>query len=276
MTAAATVTALLGRAAADFPAAAVGFPQDGTRLPLGRLAGSAAAVAGGLARLGTGPGRRVGVLFGTEPDFLPALFGILRTGAAVCPLPLPTTARDLPAYLDRLTGIVTAAGLTHVVVSDRLGELEAPLAAALGVPLLHPAELAGAGGPAPADRADPEDPAILQFTSGSTAAPRAWCCRTGRWSPAWTRSTAAPGWTGSATRAPSGCRSTTTWACSGRSPRCRSGCRSTCGRRPTSSGTRTAGWPRWRRPGTPSARCPTSRTTSWSTRSRRRRWPGST
>ena len=172
MTAAATVTALLDRAAADFPAAAVGFPQDGTRLPLGRLAGSAAAVAGGLARLGTGPGRRVGVLFGTEPDFLPALFGILRTGAAVCPLPLPTTARDLPAYLDRLTGIVTAAGLTHVVVSDRLGELEAPLAAALGVPLLHPAELAGAGGPAPADRADPEDPAILQFTSGSTAAPK--------------------------------------------------------------------------------------------------------
>ena len=172
MTAAATVTALLDRAAADFPAAAVGFPQDGTRLPLGRLAGSAAAVAGGLARLGTGPGRRVGVLFGTEPDFLPALFGILRTGAAVCPLPLPTAARDLPAYLDRLTGIVTAAGLTHVVVSDRLGELEPPLAAALGVPLLHPAELAGAGGPAPADRADPEDPAILQFTSGSTAAPK--------------------------------------------------------------------------------------------------------
>ena len=40
------------------------------------------------------------------------------------------------------------------------------------MPLLRPAELAGAGGPAPADRADPEDPAILQFTSGSTAAPK--------------------------------------------------------------------------------------------------------
>jgi acyl-CoA synthetase (AMP-forming)/AMP-acid ligase II len=126
-------------------------------------------VAGGLARLGAGPGRRIGVLFGTEPDFLPALFGILRTGAAVCPLPLPTTARDLPAYLERLVGIVTAAGLTSVVVSDRLGELEAPLATALGVPLHHVAELAGAGGP---DRSGPEDTAIVQFTSGSTAAPK--------------------------------------------------------------------------------------------------------
>jgi acyl-CoA synthetase (AMP-forming)/AMP-acid ligase II len=168
----ATLTALLDRAAADFPAAPVAFPQEQARLPLGELAAAAGAVAAGLARLGTGPGRRVGVLCGTETDFLPALFGILRTGAAVCPLPLPTTSRDLPAYLGRLTGIVTAAGLTHVVVSDRLGELEPPLAAALGVPLLTVADLAAAGGPAPADRADPEDPAILQFTSGSTAAPK--------------------------------------------------------------------------------------------------------
>ena len=166
-----TLTALLDRAAAEFPAAGVAFPPETTRVPLPELAAAAAAVAGGLAALGTGPGRRVGVLYGTEPDFLRAVFGILRTGAAVCPLPLPTTSRDLPAYLDRLTGIVTAAELTHVVVSGRLGALEAPLAAQLGVPLVKVAELADAADPAP-DRSEPEQPAIIQFTSGSTAAPK--------------------------------------------------------------------------------------------------------
>ncbi|MFL6129616.1 MAG: AMP-binding protein [Mycobacteriales bacterium] len=166
-----TLTALLDRAATDFPDAAVLFPQDRTRLPLGELAEAAAAVAGGLARLGTGPGRRVGVLCGTEPDFLHAVFGILRAGAAVCPLPLPTTSRDLDAYLVRLKGIVAAAELEHVIVSGRLGELEAPLAGELGVPLRHVAELA-AGTATAADRADPDDPAIIQFTSGSTAAPK--------------------------------------------------------------------------------------------------------
>jgi fatty-acyl-CoA synthase len=168
-----TLPALLDRAAADFPATALTFPQDRARLPLAELAAGSRAVAGGLARLGAGPGRRVGVLCGTEPDFLHALFGILRTGAAVCPLPLPTTSRDLPAYLERLAGIVAAADLTHVVVSGRLGDLEAPLAAALGVSLLRVAELAGAaGGGAAPDRAGPDDPAIVQFTSGSTAAPK--------------------------------------------------------------------------------------------------------
>ncbi len=167
-----TLPGLLAEAAAAFPTAAVGFPQDGARLTLAELAAGSVAVAGGLTRLGAGPGQRVGVLFGTEPDFLPALFGILRSGAAVCPLPLPTTSRDLPAYLDRLTGIVTAAGLTSVVVSGRLGELEAPLGAALGVPLRHVAELAGESGAPGPDRSDPDGTAIVQFTSGSTAAPK--------------------------------------------------------------------------------------------------------
>jgi acyl-CoA synthetase (AMP-forming)/AMP-acid ligase II len=157
--------------AAVAPAAAgIDFPLEKTRLPLTELVAAADSVAAGLAGLGVGPGDRVGVLCANEPDFLRALFGVLRSGAAVCPLPLPTTARELEAYLGRLAGIVEVAGLRHVIVSGKLGALEPALAAHLGVELWHVAALHGTG--ARPDLPDPADTAIVQFTSGSTAAPK--------------------------------------------------------------------------------------------------------
>lgn len=166
----ATLVEALDRAATDTPATGIDFPLEKTRLRLDELAADAAAVAAGLAGLGVARGDRVGVLCANEPDFLRALFGALRAGAAVCPLPLPTTARELEAYLARLAGIIRVAGLQHVVVSTKLGALEPALAAHLGVDLLHVDALSG--GAPPADRCGPQDTAIVQFTSGSTAAPK--------------------------------------------------------------------------------------------------------
>jgi len=175
--------ALAATVAAE-PECLVSFPAARRDVPVRELAASAGAAAAALAGRGVAPGERVGVLSRNSPDFLVALFAAVGVGAAACPLPLPTAARDLSGYASRLTGIVATAGLRRILVDDRLGGMAARLAELLAPVELIPvgsltaAGTAGPGGPgrrgaAPRPhRADPDDLAVVQFTSGSTAAPK--------------------------------------------------------------------------------------------------------
>jgi len=162
----------------DLPLA---FPSAGRMLTVRELAGSARAAAAALLARGAAPGERIGLLSRNSPEFLLGLFGTVGAGGAACPLPLPTSVRDLGGYATRLTGVLAAAEIRRVLVDDRLGGMASRLAGVLaGIELIPVGALLAEGETAPGARGrgplaggvGPDDLAVVQFTSGSTAAPK--------------------------------------------------------------------------------------------------------
>ncbi|SQD95967.1 MULTISPECIES: AMP-binding protein [unclassified Parafrankia] len=198
--AAGTLHAGLATVAARHPGLPLDFPSAGASLTLGELVARADVLAAALTGAGTGGAAgagvvardRVGVLSDNAPDFLVALAGVSRAGAAACPLPLPASTRDLPGYAARLARAVAVAGIRLVLVGGRTARMADRFAGAFdGVRLVRVADLttpaaagtvpatgtapAAAGGAAPAGPAvevSPDEAALVQFTSGSTAAPK--------------------------------------------------------------------------------------------------------
>jgi fatty-acyl-CoA synthase len=122
-----------------------------------------------LAGDGLGPGSRAGLLADTGADLVAAIQAAWLTGAAVTVLAPPTR----PANPDALLAVVADAALDLVVVGEESAAAGAALSAATRVvPLGALARRADAAAPAPPHRPDPADLAVLQYTSGSTRAPR--------------------------------------------------------------------------------------------------------
>lgn len=123
------------------------------------------AIAGALRKRGVGRGDRVGLLMGPSLDLLPALVGILRTGAAFVPL-------DPREPAARLGGMAEDAGCRHVV-TDRAGVARGAVVLPPGV-ILHCADTLAdecrSGADLPA--LDPQDPAYVLYTSGSSGRPK--------------------------------------------------------------------------------------------------------
>jgi amino acid adenylation domain-containing protein/thioester reductase-like protein len=132
------------------------------RLSYAQLDERSAVLAAGLARLGIGPGDRVGVLLPRDIDAVVAIVAALRRGAAFVCLP-----DDAPP---QRTAAMVAAARPRVVVTDaRLAGRLPP-----GTPR---ARRDGTGGwvidLVPAERVSaPPDEAYVAFTSGSTGTPR--------------------------------------------------------------------------------------------------------
>lgn len=161
------------RAAADrSPDAALTFPASAERLTLPELVAAADAFAYGLLTTGVEPGDRVGVLSRNTADFIVGVLGIAAAGAAACPLPLPTSTRDLSGYTARVVAVSAAAGIDTVVVGARTEAMARRIGEHLPATTFLPAAgLAGATGSGlPAVAA--ADLAIVQFTSGSTSVPK--------------------------------------------------------------------------------------------------------
>ncbi|WP_261559489.1 AMP-binding protein [Frankia tisae] len=161
--------------AAD-PELQLSFPSADRDISVRDLAAASRTAAVALVGRGVEGGDRIGVLSRNSPEFLVALFAAVGAGAAACPLPLPTSAGDLSGYASRLSGIIAAAGIGRVLVDDRLGAVASRLAGALtGVELIPVGSLAlgaAAGGSARLPTVEPDELAVVQFTSGSTAAPK--------------------------------------------------------------------------------------------------------
>jgi fatty-acyl-CoA synthase len=125
-----------------------------------------------LAGAGIRRGSRVGLLADTSMHLVTALQAVWLSGAAITVLPPPVrTARR--GYPSHLLAVVADAELDLVVVGEEFATIGPALAAATR--LLPLSELAGrVDGQAPAipHRPDPADLAVLQYTSGSTRAPR--------------------------------------------------------------------------------------------------------
>jgi fatty-acyl-CoA synthase len=124
-----------------------------------------------LAGDGVGRGSRVGLLADTSLDLVAALQAVWLTGAAVTVLPLPARA-DTDAVA-RLSGVIADAALHLVLVGDPMRPLLPALAATTKAGTLDALGTSAAT----ADQADPvlpdpDDLAVLQYTSGSTRSPR--------------------------------------------------------------------------------------------------------
>ena len=169
---AATLHEAFAAAAAKAPESPVNFPSAGEYLTLGELDSAATAAARGLVAAGVAPGDRVGVLSRNNADFLIGLFGVAAAGAAACPLPLPTSVRDLGGYSARLAAIMSAAEIRRVVVGARTDTTARRISGVLpDLEYLQAATLTGSAD-VPLPPVTPEDLAVVQFTSGSTSLPK--------------------------------------------------------------------------------------------------------
>jgi len=160
----------LARAAPDAVAA---FPAAGDHITALKLAAASVRSAHAFLEAGIQPGDLVGVLPATDAWFLVTIFALWRAGAAVSVLPAEAGFGDNTAAARRLARIVEPTGMRHLVLDPSyrpLGQLLRDLVP--GLTILDP-RVAGAG--TAADKlpaVEPDSLAIVQFTSGSTSAPK--------------------------------------------------------------------------------------------------------
>jgi long-chain acyl-CoA synthetase len=160
----------LTRSATEHPDR-VALKLDGAELTYAQLDEASARVAGLLRSKGIEPGDRVGIMLPNVPYFAACYYGVLRLGGVVVPMNVLLKARETGFYLsDPQAKAVFAwhefaeaaqAGAAEAgaeCIEVKPGEFEALLAAA------EPA-------PEVSDR-DPDDTAVILYTSGTTGTPK--------------------------------------------------------------------------------------------------------
>ena len=143
-----------------------------TRLTYGWLWREAQAVAGGLAARGLGRGDTVALMLRTERRFFPTFIGALMAGCVPVPLYPPFRLDRIEEYVHRQVAILGNAG-TRILVTFREVERVAGLLVRQ-VPSLDAVVTAEAvtGEPRRPAPAAADDPALIQYTSGSTGHPK--------------------------------------------------------------------------------------------------------
>ncbi len=139
------------------------------------LADAAAAAGGALRRAGVQPGQCVAIMLPSGLDFFRCFFGALHAGAVPVPLYPPARPALLEDHLRRQAGILRNCEAPVLLTFDAvrpLARLLPGLAPALRQ-VLTPADLlGGAGTPAAPVAQNPDDLALIQYTSGSTGQPK--------------------------------------------------------------------------------------------------------
>ena len=143
-------------------------------LPYADMAELAKARAGQLAAAGLRPGDRVALLAETSPDFMISFFACQYAGMLPCPVPLPMQLGGRDNYVARVAGMMRAAKARVLIAPRAYAETLAEAVRLAGAAaLLTLEELA-----ALPERANaihplgPHDAAYIQYSSGSTAAPK--------------------------------------------------------------------------------------------------------
>jgi acyl-CoA synthetase (AMP-forming)/AMP-acid ligase II len=129
-------------------------------------------IAGGLEALGLRPGDRAAIILPTSPRFYDAFFGAILAGVIPVPLYPPVRLGRLEEFHARTTAMVEACGARIVLTENRirrlLGETIERSRPALGCIALDDFE----GCETEAFERGPDDVAFIQFSSGTTRAPK--------------------------------------------------------------------------------------------------------
>lgn len=167
-----TITESLARQSADLPLVHLDDDLRPVGISFGELRERAELVARSLRhRFGIGPGDVVCLHSPTSLDCIAAIFGSWRAGATVTML--PTWQRGDPSVLHAMLDRRIAAARAALVLADRPTVARLAGLPALSAPIADFGALSSSQpGPAPAMPA-PDQIALLQFTSGTTAVPRA-------------------------------------------------------------------------------------------------------
>ena len=149
--------------------------EDGRERPItyGALWHRARAVAAGLRDRKLGPGDTVAIMLRTEAAFFDAFFGVLLAGAVPVPV-YPPFRRDLiEDYARRQVGILTNAGARAIVTFPEAVRVAA-LLRSRAASMRHIVTVADLGETEATSIAagGPGAPALIQYTSGSTGAPK--------------------------------------------------------------------------------------------------------
>jgi acyl-CoA synthetase (AMP-forming)/AMP-acid ligase II len=161
-------------AAASTTRGVTAIEHDGrsVALPYHELLADALTLAGALHDRGLVPGDRVAIVLPEVSDFIRAFFAISAAGLVPVPLCPPAQAADLPTFARQSQHILVAARTAVVVTSmdvapllDVTGMLEPPSVVTINELRQGPALTAPV-------RVPLASTALLQFTSGSTAAPK--------------------------------------------------------------------------------------------------------
>ena len=145
-----------------------------TRIDHRQLADASAAIAAGLQRAGLQPRQTVAIMLPTTPEYFFTYFGILRAGGIPVPIYPPARASQLEDHVRRHTGILAnaqAAFLISVPEAMRVARLLQARVPGLRE-VLTPRQLAAGGGTPAAVPVRGDDVAFIQYTSGSTGAPK--------------------------------------------------------------------------------------------------------
>ncbi len=123
-----------------------------------------------------GPGSRVLIMLPPSAEFVPAFFGALYAGAVAIPT-YPATGARADRSTERLRGMLTDAAVGLIVstsgIRSRAAALETLVPELVGTPWLDVDDVAEETAELwRVPRCDSETVALLQYTSGSTAAPR--------------------------------------------------------------------------------------------------------
>ncbi len=142
--------------------ALVTLGRDGGRgeVSFGQLAERSARLAGTLARSGVERGDVVMTVIGNRPEWVETLVACFRIGAVALPCTEQLRPADLRARMDAVE--------PRAVVAD-VRDADAVSEAGFSGPLLRvPDESLYEGDPAPAVDLDPDEPALIVFTSGTS------------------------------------------------------------------------------------------------------------
>jgi acyl-coenzyme A synthetase/AMP-(fatty) acid ligase len=146
--------------------ALVALDGSGARreLSFGEVADRSARLAGALGERGVGRGDVVVTLVGSTPEWVLALVACFRIGAVALPCTEQLRAGDLRARLEAMPPRLVVAAERHLDTVREAG-FEGEVAAV-------PDESLFDAPPAPAAELDPEEPALVIFTSGTSGEPK--------------------------------------------------------------------------------------------------------
>ena len=149
--------------------------DDGTdrKLSFAELWRRGLRTAAALAERGVKPGDRVAIILPTSAEFFTTFLGVLCAGCVPVPLYPPVRLNDLPAYVQREMHILQSAG-ARVLVTDRqllqVGKLLQDRFPSLSA--VSSAELDEGDASFGVARVQPDDLALIQYSSGSTGDPK--------------------------------------------------------------------------------------------------------